>query len=179
MERIWKSIFNIYIIRSLMIAVVVVLGSYITIATNPVGKVVSIILAVSISLGGTINILISIVQAKKVQKMWIVVVDLLFIIVMFATLYDCIYSISHSAFSFNNRSCTYLDLLYFSFMTFTTLGCEDVVALTYLAKFTSAIEAFMFSSIISIVLINFTGGLREYITGSKNGRGEGEGGNKG
>ena len=110
-----------------------------------------------------VPVIISIVECKKKPNMLILILDLLLVIVVFADIYCIIYSYNHNAFQLKSNGIPYLDLLYFSFVTFTTLGYGDILPITYLAKFTAAIEAFMFTCIIAFVVLNFSDSIKRYL----------------
>lgn len=107
--------------------------------------------------------IISIIENQKEQNIIIVILDLLLIIVAFATIFAIIYSFNPKSFEFSNQGIIYLDLLYFSFVTFTTLGYGDILPCTYLAKFTVSIEAFMFTCVIALIVMNFSERLKKYL----------------
>lgn len=108
-------------------------------------------------------VIISIIECKKEPNMAILILNLLLLIVVFTNIYCVIYSDNNDAFQLSNNGIPYLDLLYFSFVTFTTLGYGDVLPLTYLAKFTAAIEAFMFTCVIAFVVLNFSDSMKRYL----------------
>lgn len=108
-------------------------------------------------------VIISIVECKKEPNMIILILNLLLVIVVFADIYCIIYSYNNDAFQLSNNGIPYLDLLYFSFVTFTTLGYGDILPLTYVAKFTASAEAFIFTCVIAFVILNFSDSIKKYL----------------
>lgn len=108
-------------------------------------------------------VIISIIECKKKPNMAILTLNLLLLIVVFTNIYCVIYSDNNDAFQLSNNGIPYLDLLYFSFVTFTTLGYGDILPLTYLSKFAAAVEAFMFTCVIAFVVLNFSDSMKKYL----------------
>ncbi len=73
------------------------------------------------------------------------------------------YSLNPNSFEIANKGILYLDMLYFSIVTFTTLGYGDIVPVSYLAKFVSASEAFTFTCIVAFVLISFSDRMKKHL----------------
>ena len=152
---------NIYTSRICLIAVMSICGLGLTYITNNDFKLILTGIAVLGMTQGIGTVFISILEAKTHKKSFVVVLDLLMIVVIFTGLYCSIYSWDRSAFSIDNYKIIYLDLLYYSFVTLTTTGYGDIVPVSYIAKFTSAAESFIFACIISVVIINFSKNLND------------------
>ncbi len=152
---------NIYISRVCLIVVMIICGLSSTYITNKDFK--SILTGVAM-LGMTQGIglvFISIIEAKSHKKSFVVVLDLLMLVTIYAAIYCSIYSWDKSAFNMGNEKVVYLDLLYYSFVTLTTTGYGDIAPVSYIARFTSASESFIFACIIAVVIINFSKNLND------------------
>lgn len=88
---------------------------------------------------------------------------LLNLMLIYALLYDAIYYIDPLAFSGTSGFCSFpfIDFIYYSIVTFTTLGYGDIVPATIVTKLLSASEAFIFTCMIAFVVMNFGKQLNE------------------
>lgn len=105
----------------------------------------------------------SIVEQIKCQKLSIVLLDLISLICMYAMIYTNMYSLNPNSFAIANKGIQWLDMLYFSIVTFTTLGYGDMVPVSYPAKFVSASEAFTFTCIVAFILISFSDRMKKHL----------------
>ena len=87
-------------------------------------------------------------------------VCILIIIVTFAITYRLIDIIDYNGFKYNsemnNAFDTLVNWLYFSVITFTSLGYGDIVPVSNVAKIFVSIEAMTFTVFISFIIMNFT-----------------------
>ena len=85
---------------------------------------------------------------------------ILIIIVVFAIIYRLIDVIDYNGFKYNNEMNNVFDILvnwiYFSVITFTTVGYGDIVPVSNIAKIFVSIEAMTFTVVISFIIMNFT-----------------------
>lgn len=153
-----------YLIRILLLVIYIFTGYFVTIAKQEYVKEVLWGITSLGVLSGLFTTIISIVEAKKVQKYSIVVLDLLLLVIIYASLYSCIYSISRESFRIEENGIPYFDFLYFSFITFTTVGYGDVLPISYFAKFVSASESFVFVCIISFAVMNFSDSIKKHLS---------------
>lgn len=105
----------------------------------------------------------SIVEQIKCQKLSIVLLDLISLICMYAMIYTNMYSLNPNSFAIANKGIQWLDMLYFSIVTFTTLGYGDMVPVSYPPKFVSASEAFTFTCIVAFILISFSDRMKKHL----------------
>lgn len=166
-ENIRKTVFkireSIYGVLILTICMVVITGYISTIVIEKGSKEVFTGIAIIELLMGTGTIIMALVEAKKHQRPLIVILNLLLMISIYASVFCSIYAYDNSAFELSKQEIIYLDFLYYSFVTFTTAGYGDIVPASYLAKFTSASESFMFVCVISIAILNFSKSLDAYL----------------
>lgn len=98
---------------------------------------------------------------KELNKTKLDIYFLLFelyqIIHFFAVIYSTILIIDHSSFTIVKATSPlilYLDMFYFSTVTFTTLGYGDIVPTNPIAKMVVVVEVFLFAIVISLVVVN-------------------------
>lgn len=151
-----KIIENIYLSRALLIIIFMSSGLVSTyIKISEVNMYLSAISVLGLVMGSG-TVLISLLEAKEHLRPLVVVLDLLLLVVVFASIFCSIYIYDNAAFDISVKGIVYLDFLYFSFITLTTTGYGEIVPVSYLAKFLSAAESFMFACIISVAIVNFT-----------------------
>ena len=98
---------------------------------------------------------------KRNKERLYILSSLIFLIcVIFAILYAFVIMFDERAFQFNNGLSRNViirgfDLLYFSIVTFTTLGYGDIVPVSWPAKVVVSVEALSFTVGIAFVLANF------------------------
>lgn len=98
---------------------------------------------------------------KRNKERLYILSSLIFLIcVIFAILYAVVIMFDERAFQFNNGLSRNViirgfDLLYFSIVTFTTLGYGDIVPVSWPAKVVVSVEALSFTVGIAFVLANF------------------------
>ena len=83
--------------------------------------------------------------------------DIFQLIALFAMLYATNFVCDHTALRGVNTTSAFsifLDMFYFSTITFTTLGYGDIVPVNTFAKFTVIAEVFLFVVVISLVVVN-------------------------
>ncbi len=81
------------------------------------------------------------------------------IINFFAVLYSLILVFDHNGIvgmDTSNAYTIYIDMVYFSTVTFTTLGYGDIVPINPFAKVTVILEVFLFVIVISLIVVNLT-----------------------
>lgn len=123
---------NIYIMQILLLIMFLANGYFVTIVKENNLKDILIGVTWLGVIMGLSTTIISIIEAKQVQKFVIVILDFLLIIITYASVYACIYSDNVNSFEVVSGGIPYLDLLYYSFVTFTTLGYGDVLPISYL-----------------------------------------------
>lgn len=153
---------NIYLSRIGLIIIYIIIGYTTTLISDEHFRMIFSMFGI-LGVMSLFNVIISVVECQKRPNMIILILDLLLVIVIFTNIFSIIYSYNHNAFQLNNNGIPYLDLLYFSFVTFTTLGYGDILPLTYLAKFSAVIESFMFTCIIAFVVLNFSEPMKKYL----------------
>lgn len=154
---------NIYGSVILVICLLMLTGYISTIVTSEEIKECFIGFAIIGLIMGIGTVIISLVEAKKHQNPLLVILNLLVIIVAYASIFCSIYICDNLSFELPKQGVVYLDFLYYSVVTFTTTGYGDITPVSYLAKFTSASEAFMFACVISIAILNFSNSLTSYV----------------
>jgi hypothetical protein len=164
---------NIYGAIILVICMLVITGYISTIVTSEEIRECFVGIAIIGLIMGTGAVIISLIEAKKHQKPLVVILNLLLIVVVYTSVFCSIYIYDNSSFELPKQGVVYLDFLYFSFVTFTTTGYGDITPVSYLAKFTSASEAFIFACVISIAILNFSNSLISYIRDDENRQGKG------
>ncbi|MEN6636059.1 MAG: potassium channel family protein [Clostridiaceae bacterium] len=88
-----------------------------------------------------------------------ILLELYQVIHFFAIIYSVILIFDHSGFAGVNTSSAfslYLDMFYFSTVTFTTLGYGDIVPINPIAKVTVILEVFLFVIVISLIVVNMS-----------------------
>jgi voltage-gated potassium channel Kch len=81
------------------------------------------------------------------------------IINFFAVLYSLILVFDHNGIvgmDTANAYTIYIDMVYFSTVTFTTLGYGDIVPINPFAKVTVILEVFLFVIVISLIVVNMS-----------------------
>jgi len=141
-------------------------------------SIFSTIMIVSILIFYIIFILYSIIELALLWKLKeysknaivFIVVSIVQIIIMFSLIYASIYSLDSSSFSgtFQRTSFgLFFDFVYFSIVTFTTLGYGDIVPVSSVAKCAVSVEALIFVVYISIFLMYLTySGKEQHFGGS-------------
>lgn len=92
-------------------------------------------------------------------NIFFLLLELIQVIHFFAIVYSVIFIIDNSGFSGINSAnafSIYLDMFYFSTVTFTTLGFGDILPISPFAKLTVIFEVFLFAVIISLIVVNVT-----------------------
>ena len=159
----YRMMDNIYLSRILLIIVFGMIGYISTFVKTDETKMCFTGMSMVGIVYGIGTIFISLREAKCHKKTFVVVLDLLLLSFLYASTYCSIYSWNNEAFLISHPNIIYFDFLYYSFITLTTTGYGDIVPVSYLAKFCSASESFVFACIISVVIMNFSKGLNNNI----------------
>lgn len=96
------------------------------------------------------------------DKKYVLSLNIIVLIVTFAMIYSFIVFNDYNSFKYSNGCIPtdalerFIDMLYFSTMTLTTVGYGDIVPVSKLAKFLVSLEAMTFTVFISFIIMNFT-----------------------
>lgn len=153
-KRIKRVMENDYGCRIFLIIFFFVLGLISTIDAVPEIRMCFVGMAIVGIMQGIGAVIISIKESKISQKPFIVILDLLFTVCVYAFAYTQVFMYNNASFNISTKI-IFLDFLYYSFITLTTTGYGDILPVSYLAKFLSASESFMFACVISFSLMNF------------------------
>ncbi len=123
-----------------------------------------LILGMIISLLYVLSQIIPYFYQKKLElsELALLISSFLHIINLFTSIYIVLYCINSHAFTgivITNQFDLYIDFLYFSTVTFTSLGFGDIHACTSIAKIFVIIESLLFTIGVSIILVFFLGKL--------------------
>jgi len=99
------------------------------------------------------------IKELNIAKMniFFLLLELYWVIHLFAVLYTAVLTFDHSSFVGVNTTSPfllYLDMFYFSTVTFTTLGYGDIIPVSPIAKMLVVVEVFLFVIVISLVVVN-------------------------
>lgn len=133
---------------------------------NPEQKSLFVLMTLIVAVVFIIQSILIIYNIKKYGKInresisILILTCILGIIINFAIIYQSIYIIHYGSFKYVNELNGFFDRfvnwIYFSVITFTSLGYGDIVPVSNVAKIFVSIEAIMFTVIISFIMMNFT-----------------------
>jgi len=126
--------------------------------TSMIQAIFLIILQICIIIAST-RIIVKIIRANNSDGILCLaaISEIYMVIVAFATIYSILYFVSNNAIlHINNASALtiFIDMLYFSTVTFTTLGYGDIVPNNGATKTFVILEVFFFVVALSFVVIN-------------------------
>ena len=97
--------------------------------------------------------------SEKKSNIFFLLLEVYQVIHFFALMYAVVLIFNHSGFSGVDTTSAfsiYLDMFYFSTITFTTLGYGDIVPTNPIAKMIVIVEVFLFVIVISLAVVNIS-----------------------